>query len=75
MSISQKDREILRDLARYQLELANSPRNRQLYADWLANGSSKTQVTRPLIRIEINTLFRTISAWKTNTSLHRLICL
>ena len=49
MSISQKDREILRDLARYQLELANSPRNRQLYADWMANGASKTQVTRPLI--------------------------
>ena len=55
MSISQKDREILRDLARYQLELANSPRNKKLYADWLANGASKTQVTRPLIRIEINT--------------------
>lgn len=55
MSISQKDREILRKLARYQLELAHSPRNKQTYADWLANGSSKTQVTRPLIRIEINT--------------------
>ena len=55
MSISQKDREILRDLARYQLELANSHRNKQLYADWMANGTSKTQVTRPLIRIEINT--------------------
>ena len=55
MAISRKDREILRDLARYQLELANSPRNKQLYADWLANGSSKTQITRPLIRIEINT--------------------
>lgn len=55
MAISQKDREVLRDLARYQLELANSPRNKQVYADWLANGSSKTQVTRPLIRIETNT--------------------
>ena len=55
MSISQKDRQILRDLAKYQLELANSPRNKQIYADWMANGASKTQVTRPLIRIEINT--------------------
>ena len=55
MSISKRDRERLRDLASYQLELANSPRNRRLYADWMANGASKTQVTRPLIRIEINT--------------------
>ena len=55
MSISQKDRAILRDLARNQLELANSPRNRQIYADWMANGAGKTQLTRPLIRIEINT--------------------
>ena len=55
MSISQKDRQILRDLARRQLELANDPRNVQNYADWMANGASKTQVTRPLIRIETNT--------------------
>ncbi len=54
MSISAKDRQILRDLARYQLELAHSPRNRQTWQDWLANGSSKTQVTRPLIRIELS---------------------
>ncbi len=54
MSISAKDRQILRDLAHYQLELANSPRNRQTYADWMANGASKTQVTRPLIRIELS---------------------
>lgn len=55
MGISPRDREILRDLARRQLELANSPRNLQNYADWMANGQSKTQVTRPLIRIETNT--------------------
>ncbi len=55
MPISAKDREILRDLARRTLELANSPRNRQTYADWVKNGASKTQVTRPLIRIETNT--------------------
>ena len=47
MSISQKDRQILRDLARRQLELANDPRNVQNYADWMANGASRTQVTRP----------------------------
>ena len=34
MSISPKDRQVLRDLARYQLELANSPRNQQNYAHW-----------------------------------------
>ncbi|MBQ2954315.1 MAG: hypothetical protein IJE07_12360 [Clostridia bacterium] len=55
MSISAKDREVLRDLARRQLELANDPRNLQNYADWMANGASRTQVTRPLIRIETNT--------------------
>ncbi len=55
MSISLKDRQILRDLARRQLELANDPRNLQNYQDWMANGASKTQVTRPLIRIELNT--------------------
>ncbi len=54
MSISLKDRQILRDLARRQLELANSPRNLQTYADWMANGAGKTQVTRPLIRIELS---------------------
>ncbi len=54
MSISRKDHEILRDLARYQLELANSPRNRKTYADWEANGASRNQVTRPLIRIELS---------------------
>ena len=55
MSISAKDREVLRDLARRQLELANDPRNLQNYTDWMANGASRTQVTRPLIRIETNT--------------------
>jgi len=54
MSISSKDRQILRELAARQMELANSPRNRQLYQDWIEYGSSKGG-TRPLIRIEINT--------------------
>lgn len=54
MSISPKDRQILRDLAARQMELATSPRNQQLYQEWMAHGSTKT-ITRPLIRIEIGT--------------------
>lgn len=54
MPISEKDRRILRDLARKTMELANSERNRRIYADWMANGESKIQVTRPLIRIELD---------------------
>lgn len=54
MSISQKDRQILRELAARQMELAQSERNRRLYQDWVEYGSSKTG-TRPLIRIEIDT--------------------
>jgi len=54
MNISSKDRQILRDLAKRQMELAHSPRNQQLYQDWMAYGKSQT-ATRPLIRIEINT--------------------
>ena len=54
MSISQKDRAVLRDLARKQVELANSPRNQQLYQDWMAYGASKLP-PRPMIRVEIDT--------------------
>lgn len=54
MSISKKDRQILRELAARQMELAHSERNQRLYQDWMAYGSSKAGV-RPLIRIEINT--------------------
>ena len=54
MSISPKDRQILRDLAARQMELANSPRNRQLYQDWMEHGKGSV-ITRPLIRIEIGT--------------------
>lgn len=55
MSISTSDRQKLRELARYQAELAASPRNRQLYQDWMTYGCSKTPAVRPLIRIEIDT--------------------
>lgn len=54
MTISQKDREILRDLAKRQMELANSPRNQKLYQDWIDYGASRDGV-RPMIRIEIET--------------------
>ena len=54
MSISPKDRQILRDLAARQMELANSPRNRQLYQEWMEHGKGSV-ITRPLIRIEIGT--------------------
>ncbi|MBR6667416.1 MAG: hypothetical protein IKL25_03535 [Clostridia bacterium] len=60
MSISQKDREILRDLAKRQLELAASKRNQQLYQDWMAYGASKTPVGRPLIRIETDSFAQEI---------------
>lgn len=55
MNISQRDRTVLRELARRQIELANSERNQKLYGDWMAYGSSRTPVVRPLIRIELNT--------------------
>ena len=54
MMISQQDRMILRELAQKQMELAHSPRNQQLYQDWMDYGSSKNGC-RPLIRIEIDT--------------------
>lgn len=54
MNISQKDRTILRDLAKRHAELAASPRNQQLYQDWMTYGSTKGP-SRPMIRIEINT--------------------
>ena len=54
MMISQKDRAILREIAARRMELAQSERNKQLYADWVAYGNAKGG-TRPMIRIEIDT--------------------
>ena len=54
MTISQKDRAILRELAKLQMELANSPRNQKLYQDWIDYGASRDGA-RPMIRIEIET--------------------
>lgn len=52
--ISNQDRQILRELAKKQMELAHSPRNERLYQEWEAYGSSKSG-QRPMIRIEIET--------------------
>ena len=54
MSISAKDRSVLREIAKKQMELAHSARNRQLYQDWVSYGKSKSGF-RPMIRIEIET--------------------
>lgn len=53
MQISQKDRGILRNLAKRQAELAASPRNQQLLKDWTAFGT--TSPNRPMITIELGT--------------------
>ena len=52
MVFSQKDREILRDLARKQSELAHSERNRRLYGEWVAYGRSKVPA-RPMVTVEL----------------------
>ena len=52
MTISQKDRARLREVARLCAELASSPRNQQMYSDWAKQGASRTGV-RPFVRIEI----------------------
>lgn len=54
MYISASDRLILRDLAKKQVELASSERNRKLYQDWMKHGAFAAD-SRPLIRIELGT--------------------
>ena len=53
MTISMKDRAILRELAKQQMELAHSARNQELYKLWLTSGGKNQQ--RPMIRIELGT--------------------
>ena len=53
MTISQKDRAILREVAKQQAELAASKRNQELYKLWLTSGGKNQQ--RPMIRIELGT--------------------
>ena len=52
MEISQKDRGILRELAKKQMELAMSERNRRLYEEWAAYGKSKVPA-RPMVTVEL----------------------
>ena len=50
-TISNKDKQILRDLARHQLELANSPKNKKLEQEWLALNTFRE--SRPMIHLEL----------------------
>ena len=54
MTISQKDRTRLREVAKWCAELAASPRNQRLYQDWKAQGETAKPI-RPFIRIELGT--------------------
>ena len=53
--ISMKDKTILRELAKRQLELANSPRNRALEKQWLLHNTFKG--TRPMMHVEMGTFW------------------
>ena len=52
MTISEKDRGILRELAKKQMELARSERNTRLYEEWVAYGKSRVPA-RPMITVEL----------------------
>lgn len=52
MTITKKDENRLRALARKQLELAHSDRNRALHQEWLRHGEMKT-ASRPMLRVEL----------------------
>jgi len=54
MTISQKDRTRLREVAKWCAELAASPRNQRLYQEWKAQGETAKPI-RPFIRIELGT--------------------
>jgi len=49
--ISKADREILRDLAKKQVEMAHTPKMDALWADWRKHGAFEKN-SRPMIRIE-----------------------
>ena len=53
MTITQKDRAILCELAKQQMELANSKRNQELYRLWCTTGGKQQE--RTMIRIELGT--------------------
>jgi len=52
--ITEKEKSRLRELAKKQLELANSERNRQLYKDWEVHGMTDGS-GRPMITVEFGT--------------------
>jgi len=52
--ISPKEKERLRELAKQQIQLANSERNQQLIKEWWAHGDMDKE-SRPMILIEPNT--------------------
>lgn len=54
MNISASDRQILRDLAKKQVELAASERNQKLYREWMKHGAFASD-SRPMIRMELGT--------------------
>ena len=51
--INQKDREILRDLAKRQAEIANSPQMKKLKEEWMRHNTF--QPGRPMITVELGT--------------------
>jgi len=51
-TVSVKDKTRLRELAKHQLDLASSERNKQLYKDWEAHGDMSLD-SRPIITIEL----------------------
>jgi len=53
-TVSIKDKTRLRELAKHQLELARSERNKQLYKDWETHGDMSLD-SRPIITIENGT--------------------
>jgi hypothetical protein len=53
-TIIRKDREILRNLAKKQLEIAHSDKMKKLYAEWHAHGSFASG-SRPMITVELVT--------------------
>ena len=54
MSITQKERSRLRDLAKQQLEIAHSPKMEQIVRDWKKHGRFDAD-SRPMITIELGT--------------------
>jgi len=59
MVISQKEREYLRNLAKKQLEYANTPENKQRQANWYAHND--LQRNQPMVTIEDVTFFQELA--------------